>query len=141
MGEPAPSYKVSTLDGDSISLADLRGKPVLLNFWATWCVPCKAETPFIESLYRQYGTRGIQVVGVSLDSPGSGDAVRSWIRNMGVTYRILRDGRQKALDRFSLVGIPATYLLSPDGTIRFARVGPVSPGDRDLMTALRHAAS
>jgi len=141
VGDPAPSYTVSTLNGDSISLADLRGEPVLLNFWATWCTPCKAETPFIESLYREYGKRGVQVVGVSLDSPESGDEVRSWIRKMGVTYRILRDGRQVALDRFSLVGIPATYLLDADGTIRFARLGPVSPGDRDLKAALRDVVS
>ena len=141
VGDPAPEYRVSTLDGDSVRLSDFRGGPVLLNFWATWCAPCRHETPFLQSIHERFRDRGLQVVGVSMDSPGSMDDIRAFLDEMDVTYEILHDARQRGMDRFSLMGLPATFVLDEEGRIQFARIGPVSEEDREFLDALRQVSS
>lgn len=141
VGEQAPEYALSTLGGEGIRLADYRGEPVLLNFWATWCTPCRTETPFLQSLHELYEDRGLRVIGVSMDSPGSLDEIRSFVGEMGVTYDILHDSRQAGMDRFSIMGLPATYVLDRGGEIRFMRIGPVSESDREFLSALDEVTS
>lgn len=141
VGDAVPAYTVETLSGESASLSDYRGAPVLLNFWATWCTPCRTETPFLQSLHEEYRSDGLQVVGVSMDSPGSLNDIRDFMQEMGVTYDILYDPRQLGMDRFSLIGLPATYVLDSEGRIRFARVGPVSEGDREFLDTLEEVTS
>ena len=141
VGDPAPEYRVSTLDGDSVRLSEFRGDPVLLNFWATWCAPCRHETPFLQSIHERFRDRGLQVVGVSMDSPGSMEDIRDFLDEMGVTYEILHDARQRGMDRCSLMGLPATFVLDEEGRIRFARIGPVSEEDREFLDALRQVSS
>src|SRR5262249_58494104 len=87
---PAPDFTLSTLSGASLSGADLRGKVVLLNFWATWCVPCRKEMPSIEALYQRYKDRGLEVVAISLDK-GSTTVVEAFVKEVGVTYRVALD--------------------------------------------------
>jgi len=140
-GEPVPPYTATTLDGREVSLASLEGDPVVLNFWATWCAPCRRETPFLQSLYEEYGDRGLQVVGVSMDSRGSGREIRDFVERYGVTYRILHDPANRGMDAFSIMGLPATYVLDADGTIRLVRVGPVAESDEEFLRAIREAVS
>lgn len=141
VGDPAPAYTVENLAGEPASLADYRGAPVLLNFWATWCTPCRTETPFLQSIHEEYRPNGLRVVGVSMDSPGSLADIRSFMEEMGVTYDILYDSRQLGMDRFSLIGLPATYVLDSEGRVRFARVGPVSEGDQEFIDTLDEVTS
>lgn len=141
VGDAAPSYTVETLAGEPASLEDYRGRPLLLNFWATWCTPCRTETPFLQSIYEDYRGKGLQAVGVSMDSPGSLEDIRDFMTEMGVTYDVLYDPRQVGMDRFSLIGLPATYILDSDGEVRFVRVGPVSEGDQEFMETLDEVTS
>src|SRR6266849_1061712 len=89
-GAPAPDFALKTLDGKTLKLSDLRGKAVLVNFWATWCAPCKIETPWIVDLQNQYGAQGLQVVGVSMDDESDTEDVKKFAQEMHMTYPILR---------------------------------------------------
>lgn len=141
VGDRVPAYDAATLEGERVGLEDLEGDPVLLNFWATWCTPCRAETPFLQTLHERYGDEGLQVVGVSMDSRGSAGDIHRFLDEFGVTYRILHDPAQRAMDRFSIVGLPATFVLDRDGTIRFARIGPVSEEDEEFRSMLEEVVS
>ena len=122
-----------------MALSDLRGQVVLVNLWATWCGPCRFETPFLQSLYEEYGERGFEIVGISVDDAGFEDGVREFTGEYGVTYTILHDPEMRSMDAFRAVGLPATYLLDRDGTIRLVRIGPVSEEDGEFFDALEAA--
>ena len=91
-GQQAPDFALQSLDGKTVRLSDFRGKVVVLNFWATWCQPCKIEMPWFEQLQKQYQAQGIQVIGIAMDDPttdaGKAD-VASFARNLGVDYPVL----------------------------------------------------
>jgi peroxiredoxin len=89
VGESAPDFELRSLDGRMMQLSNLRGKPVLLNFWATYCAPCRLEMPWLAELDQQYRPRGVEIVGVSLDDPGAEQAVSKFIAERGVHYPIL----------------------------------------------------
>ncbi len=110
--------------------------PLLVNLWATWCTPCRKETPYLESLYRDHAGAGLHVVGVSEDREGAAGEVRDFVNGHGVTYTVLRDPSMAAMDLFRVPGLPATYLVDRSGTIAFARVGPVTPDDTAFAAAL-----
>ncbi len=122
-----------------MALSDLRGQVVLVNLWATWCAPCRFETPFLQSLYEDHRERGFEIVGISVDDAGFEDVVREFTGEHGVTYTILHDPAMGAMDAFHAVGLPATYLVGRDGMIRFVRIGPVSEEDRAFFDALEEA--
>ncbi|MHB1194888.1 MAG: TlpA family protein disulfide reductase [Longimicrobiales bacterium] len=136
VGSPAPAYGARTLAGDSVALADLRGKVVLLNFWATWCTPCRHETPFLDSLHARKAPQGLEVVGVSMDAPSARDEVADFVRELGVRYTILLDPQMRGSDLYRVVGLPASFLVDRDGILRWMRFGPVSDTDRDFLDAL-----
>jgi cytochrome c biogenesis protein CcmG, thiol:disulfide interchange protein DsbE len=135
-GAPAPSFEAVTLAGDTVSLESLQGAPVLLNLWATWCAPCRRETPFLQDVHERFAPRGLQVVGVSMDTRGALRDVERFIDEFGVTYRILHDPDGRSMDLFSAIGLPATYLIGADGIILWSRVGEVREGDRVFEEAL-----
>ena len=139
VGDPAPDVLAATLDGEEMALSDLRGKVLLVNLWATWCAPCRFETPFLQSLYGEYRERGLEVVGISVDDAGFEDTVREFTGEHGVTYTILHDPGMSSMDAYHAVGLPASYLIDRDGTIRFVRIGPVSEEDRAFFDALEAA--
>lgn len=141
IGDPAPSYESRTLGGEPLAVGVVEDAPVLLNFWATWCTPCRTETPFLQEIHERYGPRGLRVVGVSMDSPGSEPEIRAFVKEMGVSYRVVHDARQRGMDVFHLLGLPATFVLDRQGTIRFARIGPVSEGDADFRAVLERVVS
>ena len=136
LGKEAPSYAAATLAGDSVSLASLRGRVVLLNFWATWCAPCRHETPFLQALYEARKDDGLVVVGASLDTGDAREQVRSFVEEYGVTYPILLDPQMRGMDAYRVLGLPATFLLDRDGVLRWMRFGPVSETDLDFLSAL-----
>ena len=113
---PAPDFTLESLDGKSVRLSDLRGKAVLLNFWATWCGPCKIETPWLVELQNQYGAQGLQVIGVAMDDSGKDD-IAKFAKDMGVNYPVLL-GKEAVGDAYGGVpALPESFFIGRDGKI------------------------
>jgi cytochrome c biogenesis protein CcmG/thiol:disulfide interchange protein DsbE len=132
VGNPAPAYAAETLDGERGTLTQMRGKPVLLNVWATWCHPCRKEIPALEQLHQAYGPRGLQVVGVSIDQGDQQQGIREFMREFGASYPVWLDPDGEVATVFSTVGVPNTFLIGPDGQVLWKHVGPVRADDAEL---------
>jgi len=115
-GTPAPDFTLETLDGKSLSLSSLRGKAVLVNFWATWCGPCKIETPWLVELQDKYGSQGLQIVGVAMDDSGK-DEIARFAKDMGMNYPVLL-GKEAVGDAYGGVpALPESFFVGRDGKI------------------------
>ena len=139
IGAPAPGYRTVSLDGDSVSLAAHRGKVVLLNVWATWCHPCRDEIPELQAIHVKYQPRGLELIGVSVDSDGSDDAIRSFMTDYRMTYPVWRDPDERVSSQFLVVGVPATFLIDREGVLRWRKTGPIQPNDASLTAAIEAA--
>jgi peroxiredoxin len=142
-GAAAPAFSLARLDGSGrVSLASLRGKTVVLNFWASWCDPCKREAPTLERVWREYRGRGVVVLGV--DSGDARSDARRFLAAHGITYPIVVDPDQLvAADSYGVPGLPVTFVIDPAGRIVGGGVlGPISDKGyaetfhRDLEAAL-----
>ena len=115
-GQPAPDFELQSLDDKTIHLHDFRGKAVLLNFWATWCEPCKIEMPWFEELQKQYGPQGLQVVGIAMDDASKED-IAKFTHDMGVTYTVLL-GKESVGDAYGGIPfLPATFYIDREGKV------------------------
>jgi thiol-disulfide isomerase/thioredoxin len=115
-GTPAPDFTLETLDGKSVSLSSLRGKAVVVNFWATWCGPCKIETPWLVEMQNQYGAQGLQIVGVAMDDSGK-DEIARFAKNMGMNYPVAL-GKEAVGDAYGGVSyLPESFFVGRDGKI------------------------
>jgi peroxiredoxin len=133
----APDFTLESLDGKSMRLSDLRGKAVLLNFWATWCTPCKIEMPWFVEMQRQYGAQGLQIVGVAMDDASKED-IAKFAKDMGVNYPILI-GKEAVGDEYGGVpALPETFFIGRDGKIVDKILGLKGKGDieEDIKRAL-----
>ncbi len=120
----APPFANPTLDGNIITLYDLRGNPVIINFWATWCGPCRVEMPELQSLYDDYGEQGLHILGVNLAEPVP--LITAWVRDFGLTFDIVLDEQGQIATTYRLRGQPSTYVISPEGIITHVYYGPVN---------------
>jgi thiol-disulfide isomerase/thioredoxin len=112
----APDFSLESLDGKSVRLSDLRGKAVLLNFWATWCGPCKIEMPWFVEMQNQYGSQGLQIVGVAMDDASKED-IAKFAKDMGVNYPILL-GKEAVGDSYGGVpALPESFFIGRDGKV------------------------
>jgi thiol-disulfide isomerase/thioredoxin len=136
VGIEAPTYAARNLQGDSVSLALLRGKPVLLNVWATWCLPCKEEIPFLETLHGKHAAQGLQIIGVSIDARGDEAKIESFARDFRMSYPIWRDPDERVNARFLAIGVPSTYLIDRDGVLRWKHLGTLRPTSAGFQAAL-----
>jgi thiol-disulfide isomerase/thioredoxin len=124
----APDFTLESLNGQQVSLSDLRGKAVLLNFWATWCVPCKIETPWLVELQNQYGSQGLQVIGVAMDDSGKDD-IAKFAQDMGVNYPVLL-GKEAVGDAYGGVAfLPQSFFIGRDGKIVDKIIGLKGKGE------------
>jgi peroxiredoxin len=114
--EPAPDFAVETLGGDTIRLADLRGDVVLVNFWATWCPPCRLEMPGFQDVWEDYGERGVTILGLSVDR-GDRSAVEGWVIDRGITYPIAFAPGTVVRDYGGAGVLPTSILIDPHGRI------------------------
>ena len=114
--------------GAPASLADLKGRVVLLNLWASWCGPCRDEAPVLEAIWRRYRGKGVLVLGIDIQDL-SADA-RAFIAEYGLTYPSLRDGSDASRSRLEATGVPETYLIDRDGRIALHVAGPVAGPER-----------
>jgi peroxiredoxin len=124
----APAFTLKDSNGTSVTLADYRGKVVLLNFWATWCGPCKIEIPWFVEFEQQYKDRGFAVLGVAMDEEGW-DIVRPYITEKRVNYRVLMGNDQVAQLYGGVESLPTTFLLDREGRIASTHIGLISKGD------------
>jgi DsbE subfamily thiol:disulfide oxidoreductase len=126
VGDPAPDKQLSKLDGSgSGEIADYRGRWVLVNFWASWCDPCRTEAPALESFQRQHAEQGFTVVGINLDD--ATDDATEFVQRYGLTYPQLRDGDgDDRRDAYGMTGFPESFLVDPDGKLALIRRGPVN---------------
>lgn len=123
-GKDAPDFVLQDLQGKQVKLSDFRGKAVLLNFWATWCGPCKVEMPWFVELQKQYGPQGLEIVGVALDDSGK-DTIQKFAKDMGVNYTILQ-GQDAVGDAYGAIGLPTSYFIDRTGKIIDSASGLVS---------------
>ncbi len=115
-GGAAPDFTLQSLEGKTVHLSDFRGKAVLLNFWATWCQPCKIEMPWFVELQKQYGPEGLQVVGVAMDDASPAD-IGKFAKELGVNYPVLI-GKEAVGDAYGGVQfLPATFYIGRDGKV------------------------
>jgi peroxiredoxin len=141
-GSLAPDFELKSLDGKQVRLSDFRGKAVLLNFWATWCAPCKIEMPWFVDLQKQYAAQGLQVIGVAMDDSGE-EAIARFARQMGVNYPVLI-GKEAVGDAYGGVEfLPTTFFIDRQGKVVERVFGLVSHGDieEDVRRALNNQAA
>lgn len=122
-GQRGPAFSLATLDGRRRALADYRDKLVILNFWATWCVPCTDEMPTLEALWNDYRARGLVVLGVSVDRGGPRALLEPYVRNLEITFPILLDPDGKTASAWRVTGLPATFVVKPGGEVAGNAVG------------------
>jgi cytochrome c-type biogenesis protein len=123
----APPYRATTLDGTAISLEDVRGEVVLLNVWATWCVPCREEMPGLQALYEEFSNQGFKVVGVSIDDRRADRRISGFLNNVGVTYPIWLDPDNRFAPTFRTIGVPESFLINKEGYIVYQWKGAFDP--------------
>jgi peroxiredoxin len=121
----APNFSLKDANGKTVQLADYRGKVVLLNFWATWCEPCKIEIPWFVEFERRHKGQGFAVVGVSMDEDGW-QAVKPFISDLGINYRILLGDDSVSQLYGGVEALPTSFLIDRDGKIAATHVGLVS---------------
>lgn len=125
-GYLAPDFAFEDLDGNLVSLSDFRGKPVLLNFWATWCPPCRKEIPDLQAFHEQYGDR---VVLLGIDWSEDREEVRSFLRRYGATYPNVIDKSGEFFVKYQLIGLPTSFWIDEQGVIRGMWLGSMSMDD------------
>lgn len=137
VGTPVPQYGAIDMQGDSVDLAQMKGDVVLLNVWATWCIPCRREVPELQALHQKFEAKGLRVLGVSVDG-GEADAdVAAFAKDFQMTYPILRDPGERVLSVFRIQGVPASYLIDRQGIVRWRTLGPFKAEDAALQAALQ----
>jgi peroxiredoxin len=119
----APDFTVPRVDSGSVTLKELRGNLVFLNFWATWCPPCKQEMPSMERLYRRHKEHGFTIVAISIDSV-SADRVASFVKKLGLTFPIGLDPKLEVANRYTVRALPSSFLIDRTGNTVAVALGP-----------------
>ncbi len=128
VGSPAPSFEARTVmeaEPRTKTVADYRGEVVLLNIWATWCIPCRTEMPSFQRLHEELAPEGLRVVAVSVDDRGARDAIREFVDEMELTFEILHDERGAIQRQYHTTGVPETFMIGRDGVIRRKVIGAI----------------
>ena len=118
----APDFTLKTIEGQEITLSGLRGKVVLLDFWATWCGPCRESIPHLTQLYKNYQDKGFELIGMNLDKSGEVEMVRRFVKSMDIPYPIIMTPEDVARN-YKITGLPTTVLIDKEGKVREKIVG------------------
>ncbi|MCW1926698.1 redoxin domain-containing protein [Bhargavaea beijingensis] len=139
-GEAAPDFTLETLDGEKLTLSDLRGEKVILNFWASWCGPCRAEMPHMQEYYEKEAEKaGVRVIAVNLSTSERGDKetvmenIQAFVDEFGLSFPIPLDTEGEQMDVYRVITIPTTYIIDTSGIIRHVVRGPM---DAEMMRNL-----
>lgn len=126
---PAPGFTLQSNSGEQVSLESLKGKVVMVNFWATWCVPCRQEMPHLQALYERYNSLGFELLAVNVEK-NNAEGARKWLEETPVTFPVLFDPENKVTKLYKVQTMPSTVLVARDGTMRFIHHG-YKPGYED----------
>ncbi|RFU69281.1 TlpA family protein disulfide reductase [Peribacillus saganii] len=133
-GVPAPDFELTLLDGETVKLSDYKGKTVILNFWATWCPPCKAEMPHMQNFYKKNINRDVTILAVNLTNQDKGEKViENFVKDYRLTFPIPLDENGEVGQMYQAITIPTSYIINKDGVITKKVVGPM---DEETMTKL-----
>jgi peroxiredoxin len=119
-GRPAPDFSLRSLDGQTYRLSELRGKVVVLNFWATWCLPCRVEIPLLKSLHSELEKDGLLILGLTQEPV---EQVASFVQENGMNYPVILDDRSEAADAYGIMGYPTVVVVNRDGKIHSYTTG------------------
>ncbi len=130
VGDSAVDFTLADLDGESVTLSQFAGKPVIINFWATWCAPCRIEMPELQQTYTAYADDGLEILALNQgeDAPAVNDFFRE---EMGLTFTPLLDREQVVADAYGAFNLPSTYFVAADGTISAVHRGPLTRDQLD----------
>ncbi len=138
VGDPMPPYSAKYLDGKAMTLAGEKGNVVFLNVWATWCGPCRFETPELQALQTQYAAKGLKVIGVSVDE-GDTEAVKTFVAEQKITYPIAVDPEGRIANLVQTTVLPTSLLIDRTGKIVWRQIGAIMPNDAKLKAAVEKA--
>jgi len=134
---PAPDFTLAARDGGNVQLSSLRGQVVMINFWATWCGPCRQEMPLLEQLHAKYEPLGFTLLGVNVEPDSA--AATTWLKGVPVTFPILFDTKNAVAEQFGVMGMPSSVFVDREGRVRYVHRG-YKPGDEaqyaDLIRSL-----
>lgn len=125
VGKPAPAFSLEDRNGRTVSLESLKGKVIVLNFWATWCPPCRAEIPAFKNAYDKYMSKGVEIVGVSLDQKGW-DVIRPFLEKHKIDYPVVLGGAEIARAYGNIRSIPTTFIIDRKGKVVDSHVGAMT---------------
>jgi cytochrome c biogenesis protein CcmG, thiol:disulfide interchange protein DsbE len=131
-GLPIADFELVTLSGETVQLSQFRGKPVVINFWGTWCPPCKNEMPLLQSAYDTYGP---ELVILAVNVNDSVSSVERFVEEMGLTFPILMDEKDAVRTQFQVRGYPTTYFIDGDGVLREQFIGELNQEQIDTLLA------
>jgi peroxiredoxin len=134
-GAPAPAFQLNSNAGKPLALADFRGQIVLLNFWASWCGPCRQEMPILEQLNRQYRNKGVALLGVNVEPDSS--AATDWLKATPVSFPILFDVDSKVSKLYQVEGMPNTVILDRKGNVRYIHRGYQPGAENEYLDQIR----
>ncbi len=124
VGNLAPDFQLQNLDGQTASLGDLRGEPVLINFWATWCPPCRDEMPYLQQIYEEWSGKGLMLLAIDIgESPA---LVKEFLDEHNLSMPVLLDTESSVAEKYNIIAIPTTLFIDKDGIIREKRIGAFS---------------
>jgi peroxiredoxin len=125
---PAPDFTLNAQSGKPVELTQFKGQVVMLNFWASWCGPCRQEMPLLDSIYKKYGKLGFTMIGVNVEPDSK--AANDWLKQTPVTFPILYDTDSKVSKLYGVSGMPSTVIVDRKGTVRMIHHG-YKPGDEE----------
>jgi cytochrome c biogenesis protein CcmG, thiol:disulfide interchange protein DsbE len=127
IGDRAPDFALADLDGDTVRLSDFEGQPVLVNFWASWCLPCVDEFPLFDAALREHGQEGLAVVGIVYRDRS--EAARAFAERLGAEWPVVMDPGETVARAFGVFGPPESWLIGPDGRVASRQIGPYTAAE------------
>jgi peroxiredoxin len=132
---PAPDFTLKSRTGENIKLSELRGQVVMVNFWASWCGPCRQEMPILDQLYQRYQPMGFTLLGINVEEDSA--AADKILKEIPVTFPVLYDTKHKVSERYQVRAMPSTYLIDRDGKLRYLHKGYKSGTEEAYQQQLR----
>jgi len=132
---PAPNFTLQSRNGEQVSLEDLKGQVVMINFWATWCAPCRKEMPHLEALHQRYSNLGFTLLGVNVDKDTSG--VEKYLKETPVSFTVLLDPASKVSELYDVVAMPSTVMVDREGNLRYMHHGYQAGYEHEYQAQIR----